>query len=75
MLGVHDVSQDERDAVMLVGVLVRAGKKWDADPRIKKRVAKAEGWLRRYNAKYPHRMLRDGAQLSTDHSEEPQDGA
>ena len=64
MIGVHDVSQDERDAVMLIGVLVRAGKKWDADPRIKKRIAKAEDWLRRYDAKYPHRMLRDGAVLS-----------
>lgn len=64
MLGVHDVSQDEKDAVMLVGVLVRAGKKWDADPRIKKRIAKAEDWLRRYDEKHPHRMLRDSATLS-----------
>ena len=64
MIGVHDVSQDERDAVMLVGMLVRAGKKWDADHRIKKRIAKAEDWLRRYDAKYPHRMLRNDALLS-----------
>lgn len=64
MLGVHNVSQDERDAVMLVGMLVRAGKKWDADERIKKRIAKAEDWLKRYDAKHPHRMLRDGAMLS-----------
>lgn len=66
MIGVWDVSQDERDAVMCVSLLVRAAKKWDCDDRIKKRAARAEDWLRRYDAKHPHRMLRDGAVLSTD---------
>lgn len=33
MLGVHNVSQDEKDAVMLVSLLVRAIGKWDADER------------------------------------------
>lgn len=64
MLGVHDVPQDEKDAVMLVSTLVRAIKKWDADERTKKRAKRAEDWLRRYDEKHPHRMLRDSAQLS-----------
>ena len=64
MLGVHDVSPDEKDAVMLVSTLVRAIKKWDADERIKKRAIRAEDWLNRYNEKHPHRMLREAAQLS-----------
>jgi hypothetical protein len=69
MLGVHDVSQDKKYAVMLVSLLVRAGRKWDADPLIKKRVARAEDWLRRYDAKHPRRMLRDSAILSDGKSE------
>lgn len=64
MIGVHDVPQDEKDAVMCVSLLVRAIKKWDADERIKKRAARCEDWLRRYDAKHPYRMLRDGAVLS-----------
>lgn len=63
-LDAWNVSPDEKDAVTLVGVLVRAIKKWDADERTKKRAAKAEDWLRRYNTKYPSRMLRDSATLS-----------
>lgn len=70
MIGFHDVPQDERDAVMLVSTLVRAALKWDADPRIKKRATRAAEWLTRYDAKHPHRMLRDGAVLSTDSSTE-----
>lgn len=67
MLGVWNVSQDEKDAVLLVGLLVRASKKWDADERVKKRAARAEDWLKRYDAKHPARMLRDSAVLSNQH--------
>ncbi len=65
MLGVWDVSQDEKDAVGLVGLLVRASLRFDADPRIVKRAERAKDWLERYNAKHPSRMLRDGAVLSS----------
>lgn len=66
MFGIHNVSQDERDAVVLLSTMVRAAKKWDADERIKKRAARAENWLNRYNARHPERILRDGAVLSSD---------
>ncbi len=59
-----NVSQDERDAVQCVSLLVRAINKWDADERTKKRAKRVEGWLECYNAKHPYRMLRDGAVLS-----------
>ena len=54
----------EKDAVMLIGLLVRACEKFDADPRIKKRALRARGWLGKYNQKHPARMLRDEAILS-----------
>jgi hypothetical protein len=66
-LNAWEVSQDERDAVQLVSLLVRAINKFDADDRIKKRTERAEGWLTRYNAKHPTRTLRDSATLS-DHT-------
>lgn len=59
-----DVPQDERDAVMLLGSLVRRIRKYEADERIKKMGEKTENWLARYNAKYPTRMLRGDAVLS-----------
>lgn len=63
-LNAWEISQDEKDAVQLVSLLVRAIKKFDADDRVKKRAERAEDWLTRYNAKHPTRMLRDSATLS-----------
>lgn len=58
------MTQDERDAVILISTLVRAIGKWDADYRIKKRADRADDWLRRYYAKHPELILRDDATLS-----------
>lgn len=63
-LNAWPVGVDEKDAVHLVSTLVRAIEKWDADPRTKKRAARAADWLRRYNEKHPVRMLRESAILS-----------